>query len=622
MTQQLELFSPAMFTPQTVAQANTATTKSEIKLRDYQEEALAAIDSNLREQGYNRQLLHLATGLGKTFTASECMRRMNRPVLAMMHREELAYQAMAAIRLVWPDASIGLVKAENNQVGRDVTVALVQTLSSEKRFKEAFPDHKLAAPHFIWTDEVHHGAADTYRWVYDQFGLLQKGGSHFHLGVTATPKRADDKGLVDLFDTIAYSMGIRDGIGKNYLCDLKGHTLIFSNSDMDEVTNVQGDYNQGQLDKAVRKVARNAAIIECWQDKARLEDGTMRQTIAFCVSVEHAHELAGAFTKVGVKADVVYGEMDSDARKRALAKFQSGKTEVMCNVGVLTEGFDYPPTGCILMARPTKSGVLYTQMAGRGTRLYPGKKNCLILDVADVSRKNTLNQPVTLGKVLGVFESDGTPARDVESAKKFIQSRMKGMGPGIAIDAQNVAGGKEFDPFADPFSASELVGFRWHKGASGLTLSLPKEGMAGDPRWLVLHRHPKTWLYDVALVTRVNTGTNGAGFNQYEYRQEYVNKNQFPSEEIAAVWAGDYAKKVSPGIARLADKNANWRKDEFARASQGQMDTVKKLYRKGLPPGYNPNGLTKGQASELIDLALAQKIKLSIERPERELEFI
>jgi superfamily II DNA or RNA helicase len=106
--------------------------------------------------------------------------------------------------------------------------------------------------------------------------LLEKGGQNFHLGVTATPKRADNKGLDDIFDVIAYSMGIRDGILQGYLCDIRGHTLVFENDDMDDVKMVGDDYNQGQLDKAVRKVARNEAIVEAWLEKAKLPDETYR----------------------------------------------------------------------------------------------------------------------------------------------------------------------------------------------------------------------------------------------------------------------------------------------------------------------------------------------------------
>jgi hypothetical protein len=176
MSQQLEMFGSEIFHPQpTASLSGNSSLPGSVKLRPYQEEALAKIE-DYRQQGYNRQLLHLATGLGKTISAAESMRRANQPVLAMMHREELAYQAMAAIRTVWPGASVGLVKAENNQTGRDVTVALVQTLSSEKRFREAFPVHRLVNPHFIWTDEVHHGASATYKWVYGQLGYLKRAG--------------------------------------------------------------------------------------------------------------------------------------------------------------------------------------------------------------------------------------------------------------------------------------------------------------------------------------------------------------------------------------------------------------------------------------------------------------
>ena len=425
MTAQLELFSPVTDPTTNAPSTNT------FKTRPYQDEALSAI-SGLRADGYNRQLLHLATGGGKTAVSAVAMREFGQPVLAMMHRIELARQFIATAQMVWPEADIGLVQGDNNGVGRHITVALVQTLSSERRFKEAFPTQKLKTPHFVWTDESHHAASDTYQWVYNQFGLMLPGGRHFHLGVTATPKRADGKGLGDVYDVISYSWGIRDGISQGYLCDLAGYTLTFANEDMAEVGTVAGDYNQGQLDRAVRKVARNEAIVECWLEQAKLPNGEYRPTIVFCSSVDHAHEVASAFARAGVKSDTVWGELADDKRRAVLNRFSTGKTQVLCNVGVLTEGYDHPPTACIIMARPTKSQSLYIQCSGRGTRLYPGKTNCLILDVADVSSKNSLNAPVTLGKALGLTESDGQAKKEIESVAR--QLVMAGMGSGNGVE--------------------------------------------------------------------------------------------------------------------------------------------------------------------------------------------
>jgi hypothetical protein len=199
---------------------------------------------------------------------------------------------------------------------------------------------------------------------------------------------------------------------------------------------------------------------------------------------------------------------------------------------------------------------------------------------------------------------------------------MKALGSGIAIDEQNVKGSKDFDPFADPFAASELVGFRWHKSNAGLTLSLPKDAnREGNPQWMVIHRHPKTWLYDITLVTRVTHGTNGAGYNNYRYVEKFLNENQFPSEELAAAWAGNWASRNFPGINRLADKNATWRLDQNARPTEGQVNMLRKFYKSGPPPGYDAGTITKGQASELIDIAIASKIKVN-ERPLSELDLV
>ena len=252
MTQQLEMFSAG-------AEA-AAGPGPAVKLRPYQEEAIESF-YNLENRGENRFLLQLATGTGKTVVFSEYARRLGRPTLILAHRDELIQQAVAKLRAIWPGVDVGIVKAERYEGGHQVTVASVQTLSRERRFNMAFPDQAVNQMGLVVTDESHHSFASTYKSIYSRFGLMEKGGRCLHLGVTATPKRGDGKALDDVFDEIAYSMGIREGILEGFLSDLAGYTLTFANEDMAGVKISHGEYDAEQLEKAIKARANDWAQV-------------------------------------------------------------------------------------------------------------------------------------------------------------------------------------------------------------------------------------------------------------------------------------------------------------------------------------------------------------------------
>jgi hypothetical protein len=152
------------------------------------------------------------------------------------------------------------------------------------------------------------------------------------------------------------------------------------------------DLREEELAEAVDIEERNALVARSIQELAR-----DRRTLVFCVTVNHARNLSGALNRLGVAAGMVYGEMPSDSRAEVLADFRAGRVQVLANVAVLTEGFDDPGVSCIAMARPTRSEGLYAQCVGRGTRLFPGKKDCLILDFADVSNLSLCSLPSLFG---------------------------------------------------------------------------------------------------------------------------------------------------------------------------------------------------------------------------------
>ena len=187
------------------------------------------------------------------------------------------------------------------------------------------------------------------------------------------------------------------------------------------VRTTAGDFAQSQLSSIIDTPERNAKVV-----KGYLEYAEGRKAICFASGVEHAHNLAEQFGTAGIKSDCVIGKTPRDERKDKLNRFSIGEIDVLCNCGVLTEGYDEPSVSAILQTRPTKSSLLFTQMAGRGTRLFPGKKDCRIIDFCDDVAGHTLASTSSLLGLPADFDLDGKPAAKIrEQIEELINPALK-----------------------------------------------------------------------------------------------------------------------------------------------------------------------------------------------------
>lgn len=368
-----------------------------LQLRPYQTEALEAIRERFRH-GIRRPLVSLPTGTGKTVLfsamASSALKRGSR-VLVLAHRDELLTQAADKMHQ-FDDAldamTVGLVKAEVDQHNRPVVVASVQTLGREARLA------RIAEPfHLIIVDEAHHAAADSYQRILRGLGAFEDDGP-LTLGVTATPQRADALSLETTFQEVVYHRDILWGIRSGYLCDLKGRQVRLAALDLTGVKTRGGDYVEGQVAQALEAAEAPYHGVRAWK---RYADG--RKTIVFTPTIALAHDFAKRFREAGVVARALSGNTPQDERRQLLRDFHAGAVQVVCNAQVLTEGFDEPSVDCIMVARPTKSQPLYVQMVGRGTRLHPGKEDCLILDLVGATDRLDLT---TLPRLFGLGDAD------------------------------------------------------------------------------------------------------------------------------------------------------------------------------------------------------------------------
>ena len=379
-------------------------------LRPYQVECVNAV-MGAKNSGLLRVMYTMATGTGKTTTFAELIRRLydGRPAIVIAHREELLSQAARRIA-DHTGLYVGVERADQ-RASRDsqVVVASVQTIGRKGSNRLDW----IKSPALIIVDEMHHTIKGSqHHLVLERFGSYE---STFTVGCTATPKRLDRMALLGMPGAIweqeVFRYGIRQAIQEGYLCDIRGFR-VETKTDLTKIKSTGGDYNLKELDQAVNNERRTLQAIEKWLEVAR-----NRKTIAFCASIEHSKNTAKAFRAAGLAAEHLDGSMHMEDRRAVLHRLKTGETQLVSNMGVLTEGFDEPSVSCVLMMRPTQSWSLYCQCVGRGTRIYPGKPDLVVIDLCDLTRKHSLATVPTIIDLPANLDLEGNSLE--EAAKKM-----------------------------------------------------------------------------------------------------------------------------------------------------------------------------------------------------------
>ncbi len=313
-------------------------------LRGYQSRAFDQLRDEFSK--YRRVVLVSPTGSGKTTVGSEYVRRKlsyGRRALWIAHRTELIDQA--ADRLTELGLSVGVIAAGSSRAinpHRPVQVGSIQTLSARDRWPEADA--------VVW-DECHHTGAKTYERAFARYSNAQ------HLGLTATPERADGKPLRE-FESLVVVAQPSELIAEGYMV---GCSVIAPS----------GPLKPGEIaQRPVDAWAQHAAGVS---------------TLVFSPTIQAAEKHAGEFREAGVSVAMIEGTTARGERRRALEDFKAGRLKVIVNCGVLTEGTDLPITGCIVLARGCGTEGLYIQITGRALRPYPGKTEAVLIDLRGVS---------------------------------------------------------------------------------------------------------------------------------------------------------------------------------------------------------------------------------------------
>ena len=275
---------------------------------------------------------------------------------------------------------------------------------------------------YLIVDEAHHAAADTYQKVLSYFKPA------FTLGLTATPERADDKSILDIFKNTAHKLDIQTAVEIGELVPVRC-IRIHTNIDLTKVRFNSVQYNIRDLESKIYVPERNKLIVDTWMQYVR-----DKRTVVFCASVKHAQQIAELFREQGIKAAAVSGGMKQSERREFQEKFVNRKIQVLCACDLLNEGWDCPEIEVLFMARPTMSKVLYTQQMGRGMRLYEGKESLMVFDFVD--NASVYNAPYSLHRLFKLKDYQPGKLAVAPSARKAAEDDLyaKGEKPEALLD--------------------------------------------------------------------------------------------------------------------------------------------------------------------------------------------
>ncbi|KNE54586.1 hypothetical protein AMAG_00553 [Allomyces macrogynus ATCC 38327] len=395
-----------------------------LTLRPYQADC---IDKSLAAlgRGVMRQAVSLPVVFSNLITRVPSPHPRATKTLVLAHRKEIIEQAVSQIVRAAPHLAVAVegagVKQQPHLPSADVVVASVAALGKKESVR--LPKYDPSDFRLVIVDEAHHAAAATYRRIFEHFGLLdRKNRSHILLwGCSATLHRMDKQPLGVIFDRLVYQRGFLQMIREGYLSDFLLQT-VETTIDLSDVALSRGDFVVGELSRTVNDDVRNNLIVRAWQNVSAPSNSTKgkvvmkkrRSTLVFAADVAHVKGLTAAFKKAGIEAHGLHGSIDMTTRSNLIDRFRRGAFPVLVNCAILTEGTDIPNIDCVVLARPTRSTILYQQMLGRGLRLYPDKTECLVLEVVDYyDRPELVTAPTLLGLRPNFKMPTGVPFGDV-----------------------------------------------------------------------------------------------------------------------------------------------------------------------------------------------------------------
>lgn len=330
----------------------------------HQHACIENVRASLRS-GKKRPLVMMPTGGGKTLTAAWIIQAAldkGSKVIFLVPAISLVDQT---VREFWAEGirDVGVIQADHPMTDptKPVQIASVQTL-----MRRQLPDADL-----VIVDEAHQNFRFVREW------MTKPGWEKVpFIGLSATPW---SRGLGKSYDDLIVAATTRELIDKGFLSPFK--VFAPTKPDLSKVRTRAGEFVDADASEAMQEGTLTADIVSTW-----LERGENRPTLCFAVDRAHAAALQRQFEAAEVPTGYIDANTSPDDREAVRKAFASGAIKVVCNVGVLTTGVDWD-VRCIILARPTKSEILYTQIIGRGLRTAPGKDHCIILDHSDTTMR-------------------------------------------------------------------------------------------------------------------------------------------------------------------------------------------------------------------------------------------
>jgi superfamily II DNA or RNA helicase len=567
---------------------------TQLPLREYQAAALDAVRSAWA-RGVQRPAVVAPTGAGKTVmfahlikdhldrharaTTDPAFRFASRAVV-LVHRDELADQAIDKINQVLhdPEIRVGKVKATDNDVAAHVVVASVQTLAQPGRIAQLLdPDGTDYAPiGLVVVDECHHAVAPSWRKVMDELGCFTKQRDDrsdpvMCVGFSATLARGDQVGLGSVWQEVAYAISLTRLIRRGHLADVRGVQVTVADLDLAGVRRSGGDYQTGDLGRAIEDSDATHAIAAAYQEYAADRPG-----VVFAPTVDSARNIAVDLDMAGFPSAVVAGETSREERQLIYKRYREGDLQILVNCMVLTEGFDAPWASCAVIARPTQSAPLYTQMVGRVLRPWPGKKDALVLDVVGMSGHHKLATLIDLapGKVTTV-RPDQTLAEAVEEAELAALADEEER---EEYARQSRLTAKDVDLFAQSRSV-------WLRSRAGVWFIPTREGE------FFLWPSTEPGLWDVCQAPM-------DGYRPLPWERLHAGLGL----DLAMSWAQTEAEEADHSI---ASRTSSWRK-KGGKASDAQKAMLQR-YKEFVPSGVDWDQLPKVDASDYISIGKASR---------------
>ena len=479
--------------------------------RPYQTEALDATVSRYRA-GVDKQLVSLPTGAGKARIISRLPERLGlqpgRRMLVNVHLKQLVKQLAESLQESNPDLKVDIERAQYKaSPDADVVVASIQSIGDGKpddngtwQFGDRLRQLDPAEFDIVVIDEVHVAPkSKRFEAMLRYMGCYKPDPAFDHKNkllwtCTATPNRSDNLGMEKLVDEMVFSRSMLDLMQDGMTIDGKLHSWLahpkgFRVSTSVDISHVEidykrGDFQRGQLEKAVNTPARNKIVIDGYSDH-----GEGMPFIAFTVDVQHSHDLTAAFNGSGIPTIAISGATSDNDRRLAFAMYADGLIRGLVSCEALMTGFDAPSASVALWARPTKSRVVYQQGTGRVLRpcpapeavaasmavgVQPGwiKPYAIVIDYCDNSGQHSL---ITIPSIFGLrqdFDLNGKKATDaVRDIEAFIKQKK------LPLTTDQCGSFKELesmseniDLFAKPKLTPEiqkLSNLAWTTGPSG-----------------------------------------------------------------------------------------------------------------------------------------------------------